>query len=72
MKMEASKALFEKAKMYFELTIEYYPKSANAYDSMADYYESQNDKSSALKYVKKAYELSGSDYHKTRIEKLKN
>jgi len=62
----------EKAKMYFELTIKYYPQSANAYDSMADFYESQNDKSSALKYVEKAYELSGSDYYKTRIEKLKN
>ena len=61
----------EKAKMYFELAIEYYPKSANAYDSMADYYEAQNDYINALKFVNKAYELSGSSYHKKRIEGLK-
>ncbi len=61
----------EKAKMYFEFAIEYYPESANAYDSMADYYLAQNDNANALKFVKKAYDLSGSDYHKKRIEGLK-
>ena len=61
----------EKAKMYFELAIEYYPQSANAYDSMADYFEAQNDYINALKFVNKAYELSGSNYHKKRIERLK-
>jgi len=58
---------FKKAKMYFELNIEYFPKSANAYDSMADYYESQSDFINAIKYVTKAFELSGSDYYKKRI-----
>ena len=58
----------EKAKMYFELAIEYYPKSANAYDSMADYYEAQNDFVNALKNVTKAFEISGSEYHKKRME----
>lgn len=62
---------FEKAKMYFELTMEYYPKSANAYDSMADYYEAQGDLTNTLKFVKKAFELSGSDYHKKRMEEFK-
>ncbi|MBE0663487.1 MAG: prolyl oligopeptidase family serine peptidase [Bacteroidales bacterium] len=61
----------EKAKMYFELAMEYYPESANAYDSMADYYESQGDLTNAVKYVNKAFELSGSDYYKQRIEELK-
>lgn len=61
----------EKAKMYFELTIEYYPQSANAYDSMADYYEAKDDYSNALKYVTKAFELSGNEYYKQRIESLK-
>jgi len=61
----------EKAKMYFELTIEYYPKSANAYDSMADYYETQEDYSNALKYATKAFELSGNEAYKKKIEKLK-
>ncbi|MDF1572956.1 MAG: alpha/beta hydrolase-fold protein [Bacteroidales bacterium] len=59
-----------KAKMYFELAIEYYPASANACDSMADYYEGQGDLSSAIQYVTNAYEISGSDYHKKRIEAL--
>lgn len=62
----------EKAKMYFEKAIQYYPKSANAFDSMADYYESQNDIKNALQFVTKAYELSGSDIHKKRMEDLKN
>lgn len=62
---------FEKAKMYFELTIEYYPESANAYDSMADYYEAQGDFTNAIKYATKAFELSGSDFYKKRIEGIK-
>ena len=61
----------EKAKMNFKFAIEYYPKSANAYDSMSEYYETEKDFTNALKFVKKAYELSGSEYHKERIESLK-
>ena len=57
--------------MYFELNIEYFPKSANAWDSMADYYEAQEDFTNAIKYASKAFELSGSDYYKKRIEGLK-
>ncbi len=61
----------EKAKLFFEMNIKYYPQSANAYDSLAEYYESQNDYENALKNVTKAYEISGSDYFKERIEKVK-
>jgi hypothetical protein len=61
----------DKAKMFFEKYIAYYPNNADAYDAMADYYEMQEDTANALKFVTKAYELSGSDYHKERIEKLK-
>ena len=61
----------DKALMYFQLNTEYYPEDANAYDSLADYYEAQNDTENALKNVIKAYELSGSDYHKKRMEELK-
>ena len=61
----------EKALMYFQLNTEYFPNDANAYDSLADYYEAQNDNENALKNVTKAYELSGSDYHKKRMEELK-
>jgi len=62
----------DKALMYFQLNTEYYPDDANTYDSLADYYESQNDVENALKNVTKAYELSGSDHHKKRIEDLKS
>lgn len=61
----------EKAKMYFELTIDYYPGSANAYDSMADYYEAQGDFANAIRYATKAFELSGNDIYKNKIEELK-
>ena len=61
---------FEKAFMYFQLNTEYFPNDANVYDSLADYYESQNDKENAIKNVAKAYELSGSDYHKKRLDEL--
>lgn len=61
----------EKAKMYFELTIEYYPKSVNAYESMADFYEAQGDITNAVKYLNKAYELSGSDLYKERIKLMR-
>jgi predicted alpha/beta superfamily hydrolase len=60
----------EKAFMFFEMNINQNPKSANAYDSMADYYESQNDKENALKCLNKAFELSGDNYYKERIESL--
>jgi predicted alpha/beta superfamily hydrolase len=59
-----------KAKMYFELAIEYYPESANAYDSMADYYMGQGDLDNAVQYLNNAFEISGSDYHRKRIEAL--
>lgn len=61
----------EKAKMFFEFAIEYYPQSANAYDSMADYYERNGDTDTAIKFVSKAFKISGDDYHKQRIIALK-
>jgi len=61
----------EKAKMYFELAMNYYSGSANAFDSMADFYERKGDFANAVKYVNKAFELSGSDYYKQRVEGLK-
>ena len=61
----------EKTKMYFELATEYYPESANAYDSMADYYESQGDLANAIKQVTKAFEISGDDLYRKKIEELK-
>ena len=57
--------------MFFEQGIQYFPQSANMYDSMADYYEAQGDFANGIKYVTKAFELSGSDYYKERIEGLK-
>jgi predicted alpha/beta superfamily hydrolase len=61
----------EKAKMYFEFAIEYYPQSKNAYDSMADYYERNGDNDNAIKFVTKAFEISGDDTYKARIDALK-
>ena len=58
----------EKSLMFFELNAEYYPTDANAYDSLADYYASQNDNKNALINVTKAYELSGNENHKKRME----
>jgi tetratricopeptide (TPR) repeat protein len=63
---------YEKAKMYFEFSLEYYPYSVNAYDSMSEYYENQNDTASALKFLTKAYEISGDNNYKKRIELLKS
>ncbi len=60
-----------KSKMFFEFAIKYYPNSVNSYDSMADYYERNNDYENAIKFVTKAYEISNEEYHKERIEKLK-
>ena len=61
----------DKAKMYFEFAIKFYPKSANVYDSMSDFYMSQEETQEALTYAIKAYEISGSDYHKEKVENLK-
>lgn len=61
----------ERAKVNFELTIEYYPNSANAFDSMADYHEKNGDNEKAIKFVTKAFEISGEDSYKERMEVLK-
>jgi hypothetical protein len=61
----------KKAKLFFEKGVKYYPNSPNSYDSMADYYESLEEYDNALKYANKAFEISGSDYHKERIETFK-
>jgi len=61
----------EKAFLFFEMNIKKNPKNANAYNSMAAYYESQNDQKNALKCLNKAFELSGDDAYKERIEALK-
>jgi len=60
-----------KSYAFFNLNIKNHPNSANVYDSMADYYEEQNDFINALKNATRAYEISNSDDHKNRIEKLK-
>jgi len=62
---------FERSFAVFKLAIKYFPESPNAYDSMADYYESQDDHTNALKYLSKAYEISGDEYYKNRMEKIK-
>jgi predicted alpha/beta superfamily hydrolase len=61
----------EKAEFFFKKSVEYYPNNANNYDSLAEYYESQNDNKNALKFATKAFEISGSDQHKEKAEKLK-
>lgn len=61
----------EKSYAFFKMGIDYYPESANAYDSMADYYETQNDIDNAIKSLSRAYEISGNEYYKERLEELK-
>jgi predicted alpha/beta superfamily hydrolase len=60
----------EKSKMFFEFGIEFFPDSPNAYESMADYFERNNDLEKALMFVRKAYEISGNEFHQQRMETL--
>lgn len=69
--MSLDREQVEKSKMFFDFAIQFYPNSANTYDSMADYYERNNDFQQALKYVTKAFEMSGNEYYKQRMEALK-
>jgi len=62
----------EKSLGFLKMAIKHYPKNANGYDSLSDYYESQNDIQNAILYGEKALEISGSTYHKNKLEKLKN
>ena len=57
--------------MFFEYGIKYYPESANAYDSMSEFYQRTEDYKKAIVFAEKAFEMSGSDYHKERIKALK-
>ncbi|WP_047546178.1 alpha/beta hydrolase-fold protein [Psychroserpens sp. Hel_I_66] len=62
----------EKSLGFLEMAIEYYPNNANGYEGMSDYYESQNDIKNAIVYAEKAFAISGSEDHKSKLEKLKN
>ncbi len=62
----------EKSFAFLKMAIKHYPKNANGYDSLSDYYESQNDIQNAILYCEKALEISDSEYHKNKLEKLKN
>lgn len=61
----------EKSLAFLQMAIEYYPKNANGYDSMSDYYASQGDLKNAIVYSEKALAISGSEYHKNKLEKFK-
>ena len=61
----------QKSQALFQLNTEYYPWSANTYDSLADFYATQKDFANALISVTKAFEISGDDYHKRRMEEFK-
>jgi predicted alpha/beta superfamily hydrolase len=60
----------KKAELFFTKAIKFYPKSANAFDSLAEFYEAQEDYPNAIKNMKRAFELSGNNTHKERLEKL--
>lgn len=62
----------EKAKLFFEMAVKYYPNSANSFDSLSEYYESIEDFPNALKNIKKAFELSGSDNHKNKLIEIQS
>jgi len=62
----------KKSHAFFNMAIKYYPKSANAHDSMAEYYSAQGDMENAIKELGIAYEISGLDLYKQKIEKLKS
>lgn len=62
----------KKSYAFFNMAIKYYPESANAHDSMSEYYIAQNDVKNAIKELTIAYEISGLDMYKQKIEKLKS
>ncbi len=62
----------EKSFGFLKMAIKYYPKNANGYDSISDYYESQDDIQNAILYCEKALAISGSEYHRNKLKRLKN
>lgn len=61
----------QKSLTFFQLAVEYFPESADACNSLADYYIAQGDLENALENVTRAFELSGEEIYKKRMEKLK-
>lgn len=62
----------QKSLAIFLLGVEYFPSSANAYDSLADYYVAQGDFKNALINETRAFEISGSEYHRERMEEFRS
>ena len=61
----------EKAFLFFSMAVKYYPESADSYDAMADYYISKENNEKAIEYLEKAYKISNSNYHKEKLDTLK-
>ncbi|WP_296383580.1 alpha/beta hydrolase-fold protein [Winogradskyella sp.] len=61
----------EKSFLFFDMAIKYYPESANAYDAMADYYIAKKNNKKAIEFLEKAYQISNSNYHKEKLDSLK-
>lgn len=61
-----------KAQAFLNYAAEYYPKSEEAHRNLAEYYLRTDDPSKATKYLKIAYELSGNEQYKQKMEEIKS
>ena len=62
----------DKAKLFMKLALEHYPKSINVHHILAEYYEEQGNTSNTIAHLTKAYELSGDERYKKKIEALQS
>jgi predicted alpha/beta superfamily hydrolase len=61
---------FERSKMFFQINIDYFPNNFNTYDGMGDCYLAMNDKTTAIRYFKKALSLKFRPDIKEKLDKV--
>jgi uncharacterized protein len=61
---------YDRAKMFFQINIDYFPSNFNTYDGMGDCYLGMNDKTTAIKYFKKALSQKFRPDINEKLEKL--
>ncbi|MGN6532234.1 MAG: hypothetical protein ACTHK0_10835, partial [Ginsengibacter sp.] len=63
---------FTKAEYLFKMNVSNYPESSNAFDSLGDFYLETNDQINAVKYYKKALEITEIPETRKKLKELED
>lgn len=62
----------DKINLFLSSAAEFYPKSEEAQSNLAEFYFQTKQPNKAIEYLEKAYELSGNEQYKQKIQEAKS